>query len=376
MSKKIKIGFITTSLSSADGWASCSRGVIPAIAETHDVVVLTRKDAVNGRFSFPVHTVLPNTVRYHFSTQLGVFFPAWKHLRGCDVIHVMMEPYAPGAALASRLLGAKFYITVAGTYAVPPSGMNPRAFVKRQMMKFMYKTSASLASGSQRTVDMAQAVFGPIPWHFIPNGVDPTRYYRLNNTPKPEHPFIFTVGEVKPRKGADVTIQALAKIKDRFPDLEYKLVGGTGKSAFVAQLKEMIRDNGLEARVSFLGRVSDEELLCLYNQCSAFVLAAQTRDGSFEGFPMVFYEAQAGGAPIVSTYGFGSEYVVKNGYNGYLVPENSVDALADAIGKIVGNQDLQKTMSENSIIEAKKHTWHDTAQKYINMYLKTANYVE
>lgn len=371
MKNRLKIGFITTSLSSAGGWDSCSRGVIPAIAAANEVVVLTQTEAKNDPFDFLIHKVIPKNIRYHFRTQLAVFWATLKYLRQCDIIHVMMEPYAPGAALASRIIGAKFYITVAGTYAVPPAGMSLRALVKRQMMKFMYKNSAALASGSERTVRLVEQAVGKVRWHFIPNGVDPTLFYRLDNIPTSDHPFLLTVGEVKPRKGADITIQALAQLKDKFPDLSYKIVGHTGKSEFVAHLKDLAKKNGLESRVELLGRVSDEELRLLYNQCTAFVLAAQTRDGSFEGFPMVFYEAQGCGAPIISTYGFGSEYVVKNGYNGYLVEENSPDQLAEAIEKIVNDSDRQKELRANSLAEAKKHTWTATAEKYRQMYEAT-----
>jgi glycosyltransferase involved in cell wall biosynthesis len=366
----MKIGFITTSLSSAGGWDSCSRGVIPAIARKHDVVVLTQVGAKNDPFDFPVYKVIPKNIRYQLRTQLGVFLGAMKYFRGCDVVHVMMEPYAPGLALAAKLLRAKFYITVAGTYAVPPEGYMPKAFLKRQMMRFMYNTSSSLASGSERTVEYAEKVFGELTWKFIPNGVDPELFYKDENLKKPEKPFILTVGEVKPRKGADITIEALAKIKDKFPNLGYKIVGNTGKSEFVAKLKELAKEKGLENKVELLGRISDVELRNLYNQCTIFILAAQTRDGSFEGFPMVFYEAQGCGAPIISTYGFGSEYVVKNGYNGFLVPEDDMKGLAEAIEKIAGNPELQKELHKNSLIEAEKHTWDATADKYINMYQK------
>ena len=48
-------------------------------------------------------------------------------------------------------------------------------------------------------------------------------FYQMENVKKEDPPFIFTVGGVKPRKGADVTIQALALLKNEFPkNLFYK----------------------------------------------------------------------------------------------------------------------------------------------------------
>lgn len=98
------------------------------------------------------------------------------------------------------------------------------------------------------------------------------------------------------------------------------------------------------------------------------VLAAQTRDGAFEGFPMVYYEAQASGAPVVTTRGFGSEYVVKDGYNGFLVDENDISGIAEAIRKILSNPVLHREMIKNSVSEAAKNTWDHTAKYYIDVY--------
>jgi glycosyltransferase involved in cell wall biosynthesis len=88
----------------------------------------------------------------------------------------------------------------------------------------MYRVSVIATTGAERNVKLIEEIMPIGEWRFIPNGVDQTIFYKeKNSTSSP--PFLLTVGGVKPRKGADVTISALAKIKDKFPDLQYKIVG-------------------------------------------------------------------------------------------------------------------------------------------------------
>lgn len=372
--KKLKIGYVTSSLSSHGGWDRYSKGIIKSMTRIADVkAVLTRKDASNEYDGVPIHKVLPTKDNsFSLGIQLNTFFNTLRYLRGCDAIHCMMEPFAPGAALAAKLIGAKFFLTFHGTYAIPPKGNTPKDLLKRNLMKMMYHLTAVSTTGAPRNVQWVEEVFPVGKCEIIPNGADPDDFYDQN---LPREPFLLTVGGVKPRKGADITTLALALVKDRFPDLHYKITGET-KSApgFVSEVRKIAKEHAIEDRVEFLGRVSDQELARLYNQCSIFALVAQTRDGAFEGFPMVFYEAQACGAPILSTYGFGSEYVVKNGYNGELVPENGAEAAAGAIVKIIGDAKKHREMVKNSFYEASLHTWDHAAQKVMEkMYLAALN---
>lgn len=369
--KKLTIGCVTSSVSYHGGWDTLSKGIIGAVAKRHDVIVLTAKGEKNDEVSYPVHSVLPaNYIKFHLRNQLGVFIQCLKFFRKCDAIHTFIEPYTPGAALASKVLGIPLFITIAGTYCVIPKAGGLRGLVKRTIMKFMYRQAVFIATGSHRNIELIEEVM-PLGkrWKFVPFGVDPEKFKKTREYEKPKHPFILTVGAVKPRKGQDYTIKALALLKDEFPDLRYKIGGGYDPTyPFIKEIKSLIENEGLEGRVEILGRVSDEDVLEFYSTCAVFVLAAQTVEGSFEGFPMVFYEAHSMGAPVISTYGFGSEYVIKNGENGFLVPQENVTELADAIRKIVGNPELREKMSRRGLEEAHRHSWDDIGRYYLEAY--------
>ncbi len=372
--KRLKIGCITSSISYYGGWDTLSKGIIGAVAKEHDVVVLTAKGYKNDPVSYPTHSVLPHHyISFGLGNQWKVFWNCMKYFRGCDAIHTFIEPFTPGAALASKILGIPLFITLAGTYCVIPKAGGFKGFVKRIIMKFMYNQASFIATGSYKNIELIEEVMSlNNKWKFVPFGVDPDKF-KITKTYEPSpYPFLFTVGEVKARKGADYVIKALAILKDEFPELRYKIAGNDKtKPNFVASLKSLIADNGLEDRVEILGRVGEDDLLRYYSTCTAFVLAAQTlgRD-SFEGFPMVFYESHSYGAPLIATKGYGSEYVIKDGYNGFLVPQGNVEELAEAIRKIVSNPTLRDQMSQNAISEANKHSWDAISLNYLEAYNK------
>lgn len=375
MEEKFTIGCVTSSISYYGGWDTLSKGIIGAVAKKHNVIVLTAKSAHNDPVSYPIYAVLPERyIKYNIWNQIRVFLACLKYLRTCDAIHTFIEPFTPGAALAAKVMGKPLFITIAAAYAIIPKGNKPRHIIKRAMMKFMYNQAVFIATGSHQNIELIEEVMSlGNKWKFVPFGVDPEKYAQTKTYAPSPYPFLLTVGAVKPRKGALYTIRALALLKDEFPNLRYK-IGGTidEQVPYVKELRKAVKDLGVEDRVEFLGRVSDEDLLELYATCTAFVLAVQNQtDGGREGFPMVFYEAHSLGAPVISTFGFGSEYVIKDGYNGFIVEQGSVEAVAGAIRKIVSNGALRSEMSAHALEEAHKHSWDEITKHYLQAYQDT-----
>lgn len=363
MPKKISVGYLTTSLSSEGGWGRYSKSLIESVAKSVEVkTVLTFKNAVNETNSVKCIKVLP-TPMYHPVAQIKIFYYTFKHLRQCDVIHSLVEQYAPGAALACFLLRKHLVITLHGTYAVPPKKWN----VKRVIMQFMYRVADITTTGSKYTENKVREVIPKLgECRFIPNGVDDKLFYNLANSV--DKNFLLTVGELKSRKGVDVVIKALGMVKDKFPSLQYKVVGVHNNKNFFHYVQKLASDFGIQDRVQFLGRITDDELLHLYNECSIFILAAREVEGSFEGFPMVFYEANACGAPVISTRGFGSEYAIKDNYNGYIVEPDNPKQLADKITMTMSDSHLRNKLKEGALNVAIQHTWDNIGLQLVKLY--------
>lgn len=352
------IGFLTTSLSAQNGWGRYSKSLVEAVGAHTNVRVLTSKHAQNDTSLHHIRACLP-WVSFQPWIQVRVFWHTWRTLRGCDVIHALVEPYAPGAALAARLMGARFIMTLHGTYSAPPPGWS----FHRLFLKFALRSSTLTTSGSPRTEARAREVVDFAECRFIPNGVDATVFHTISDVTI--KPMILTTGAVKPRKGADTVIRALGLLKDELPSLRYIIIGDTSQTTFVEYIRSIAREQNISERVELLGIVSDEDVRRAYNECTAFVLASRDAGGQFEGFPMVYFEANACGAPVITTKGYGSEYAVHDGENGFLVPENDHHALADAIRKIMRDPPLRARMRESSLKMAAEHTWPCIATEHL-----------
>jgi glycosyltransferase involved in cell wall biosynthesis len=124
--------------------------------------------------------------------------------------------------------------------------------------------------------------------------------------------FYLIVGRLVPYKRIDVTIDAFRRLNKPLK------VVGTGRD--MEELKKLAGP-----KTEFLGKVSDEELGELYNQCRAFVQTGA------EDFGITLVEAMAGGAPIIAINKNGPAETVIDGETGIFFEEQTPEALAEAV---------------------------------------------
>jgi glycosyltransferase involved in cell wall biosynthesis len=148
---------------------------------------------------------------------------------------------------------------------------------------------------------------------------------------KPRCPVaLLAVGAVVPRKGYDVLVASLAKIKNL--SWQLTIVGDTRRSPKTfQQLQDQIRQLGLTDRIGLLGAVTSEHLASLYSGSDLFVLPSR-----FEGYGMVYAEAIAHGLPVVGTKVGAIPEAVPGGA-GELVPPDNVEALATTLRQLIEN---------------------------------------
>jgi glycosyltransferase involved in cell wall biosynthesis len=133
-------------------------------------------------------------------------------------------------------------------------------------------------------------------------------------------------------KGHDVILRALHSVLSRVSDVVYVVVGeGDDRPRIEALVDEL----GLRPHVIFTGRVSDSELVALYNRSDVFALPARTvitsHEAKGEGFGIVFLEAMAFGKPVIGpNFGAPAEFI-RDGENGLLVDPTSVASVAEAL---------------------------------------------
>jgi len=120
-------------------------------------------------------------------------------------------------------------------------------------------------------------------------------------------------------------------------------------------------------KVLFTGAVPFEDLRGLYAGASFFVFPSAA-----EGMPLTILEAMSSGLPVIATNIPGTDEVVIENYNGFLVPPRDVEALRSRIQVLTDDGKSCKKMGENARrFVMSKFSWRSTAEKTVEVYQKT-----
>jgi glycosyltransferase involved in cell wall biosynthesis len=150
-------------------------------------------------------------------------------------------------------------------------------------------------------------------------------------------PRILFVGRFVYYKGIDVLIDAMTRCPGTL-----MLVGD---GALDRELRMQVAALGLGERVRFIGRVSDEALPAYYHASDVFVLPSVAVT---EAYGLVQIEAMAAGVPVVSTnLPTGVPWVNQDGVTGLIVPPRDAEALAEALGRLLEDPGLRRTLGAN-----------------------------
>lgn len=148
---------------------------------------------------------------------------------------------------------------------------------------------------------------------------------------------LLTVARLVPHKGIDVVVKSLKYIIAEVPDLIY-LVVGEGKDR--ERLEEIVKTEGLDKYVIFLGKISDEEVIEYYRICDVFIQVSRLTEGEVEGFGITFLEANAFGKPVIGGNSGGISEAVIDNKTGFLVDPSDPSILAQRVVELLINKDL------------------------------------
>jgi glycosyltransferase involved in cell wall biosynthesis len=169
---------------------------------------------------------------------------------------------------------------------------------------------------------------------------------------------LLSVATLNAGKGHDVLLQALARV----PNKRWTLTcaGSTTRDpATAARVEAVTRSLGLQDRVGFIGELDSAALDRAYDAADVFVLATWQ-----ETYGMAVAEALARSLPIVSTT-TGAIPALVGDEAGLLVAPGDVEALADALTRVIGDERLRRRLAAGAArVRSRLPSWEDAARRF------------
>jgi glycosyltransferase involved in cell wall biosynthesis len=174
-------------------------------------------------------------------------------------------------------------------------------------------------------------------------------------------PFIFSVGDLQPRKNQIGLIEAFSKLLTAQPQLKHHLVLTGKETWFTPKVREAARACGFASRIHFTGFVSDPELLDLYNACDCFVFPS-----FYEGFGLPILEAMACGRAVACSNTSAMPEVADGA--GILFNPHEVEEITRALTDILLDAELRSRMERLGLQRAASFTWQKSACATLAVY--------
>jgi len=198
-----------------------------------------------------------------------------------------------------------------------------------------------------------EAVYGKKA-QFVYPGVDCKRF----KPSKPHGCDFLAVTRLHAAKRVDVCIKAMALIKDESPNARLRIAGEGPERK---KLESLARTLGLEQRVSFLGAISERQLLDEYERAYAICYLPKR-----EPFGLVPLEAGAAGKPVIAVDEGGCKETVLSGKTGFLV-KPAEQKVAEAAIQLMQDKALAAKMGREGRRNARQFSWKKTAKELLDV---------
>lgn len=168
-----------------------------------------------------------------------------------------------------------------------------------------------------------------------------TEKFSAQPLPEGDEVHFLLIGRLLKDKGVREYVEAARQVKQQYPQAVFNLVGfldSNPSSVTQQELDQWVNDG----TVKFWGKLAD--VRPAINACHVFVLPSYR-----EGTPRTVLEAMATGRAIITTDAPGCRQTVENGYNGWLVPVQSADKLAEAMKRFLNEPALIEKMGQASL---------------------------
>lgn len=314
-----------------------------------------------------VAQVVPKAIVHRLNASWGPF----RYFAAADQVKRIMESvqpdllhahYAAGYGTLGRLSGFHPYIvSVWGSdvFEVPDKSPLHKAVIVRNLA-----SADHVCSTSRFMADRTRQYYkGPIT--VTPFGVDCDRFRPFQERAGSQGGFVIgTVKILEQIYGLEYLIKAFAAIVKKYKRRKKMRLVIAGDGSQKAKLRKLSVELGVDSATEFLGAIPQEEVPTVLNRLSVFVVPSL-----FETFGVAALEASACALPVIVTDAAGLREVIEPSRTALVVPARDEVAMADAISKVIDDENLRKSLGEmGRDFVLKRYQWLRTAEVMEEVY--------
>jgi glycosyltransferase involved in cell wall biosynthesis len=172
--------------------------------------------------------------------------------------------------------------------------------------------------------------------------------------------YVLFVSTIEPKKNLETLLRAFRHLLNNY-HVDAKLLVAGAKGWLVENVFEVVDELNLDDDVSFLGRVTTEELLHLYNAATVLV-----HPSIYEGFGLTPLEAMACGTPVISSNASSLPEVV--GDAGLMVEPEDMEHMAVSMWRVLNTPELRADLRDKGLKRAANFSWTKAAVQTLEIY--------
>lgn len=284
---------------------------------------------------------------FHFLNGLGLASAHKAKLMGSIVICDVRSQF-PDYQL--RLIKEE-YQHLGLNYNPPPLLFNERNKAEYAISDYIIVAS----SFSKRT--FVNSGYDPQKIFVVPYGVDTDQFFLKNDDFSSTKFRVLYVGSIVPQKGIHYLIKAFTELN--LANAELLLIGSIDPM-MLPYVEQVI---GRNVNIHHIDHMPKSELPKYYNSASVFVLPSLA-----DSWGLVVTEAMACGLPVIVTENTGSNEIVRDDYNGYVVPIRDAEAIQERLLYLYDHPKKRQEMGKAAIRSISEYNWERYSERLLATY--------
>ena len=268
----------------------------------------------------------------------------------------------------------KIFVLAHGTEIPKPSlKKNLRRNYKKKRIINAFSKSHTIIANSNYTKDLLNVSLKINPKNIVivHPGIDVYQEFITSNDENrmdqyigSSNPILITLARLEKRKGHSFVLNAIAKLKDKYPNILYVIAGD---GLYKRELKILVENLNIKRNVLFLGWITEPEKSLLLKNSDIFIMTPTIDQESVEGFGMSFIDAAFHGIASIGSDSGGISDAILSNETGLICKTGDQLDIENKIELLLENKNKRLELGQNGKKMAfREYTWENKAREYLS----------